>query len=79
MIFISMWRVFHNSDSRWIFIIIIIYFFRVFHICIKLMVFHWSLSDSKSPQVSRTRLSILAVLSNAVYPSVNFQDLQFLL
>ena len=30
------------------------------------MVFHWSLSDSKSPQVSRTRLSILAVLSNAV-------------
>ena len=30
------------------------------------MVFHWSLSDSKSPQVSKTRLSILAVLSNAV-------------
>ena len=30
------------------------------------MFFHWSLSDSKSPQVSRTRLRILAVLSNAV-------------
>ena len=30
------------------------------------MVFHWSLSDSKSPQVSRTLLSILAVLSNDV-------------
>ena len=30
------------------------------------MVFHWSLSDSKSPQVSRTRLRILAVLSNTV-------------
>ena len=30
------------------------------------MVFHWSLSDSKSPQASRTRLRILAVLSNAV-------------
>ena len=29
------------------------------------MVFHWSLSDSKS-QVSRTRLRILAILSNAV-------------
>ena len=28
--------------------------------------FHRSLSDSKSPQVSRTRLRILAVLSNAV-------------
>ena len=30
------------------------------------MVFHWSLSDSKSPQLSRTRLRILDVLSNAV-------------
>ena len=30
------------------------------------MIFHWSLSDSKSPQVSRTLLSILAVLRNAV-------------
>ena len=30
------------------------------------MVFHWSSSDSKSPQVSRTRLRILAVLNNAV-------------
>ena len=30
------------------------------------MVFHWSLNDSKSPQVSRTLLSILAVLNNAV-------------
>ena len=30
------------------------------------MIFHWSLSDSKSPQVSRTNLRILDVLSNAV-------------
>ena len=30
------------------------------------MVFHWSWSDRKSLQVSRTRLRILAVLSNAV-------------
>ena len=30
------------------------------------MVFHWSLNDSKSPQVPRTLLSILVVLSNAV-------------
>ena len=28
------------------------------------MVFHWSLSDSRSPQVSRTLLNILAVLNN---------------
>ena len=32
----------------------------------KLMTSHWSLSDSKSPQVSRTLLSILAVFNNAV-------------
>ena len=30
------------------------------------MVFHWSLCDSKSPQVFRTLLSTLAVLNNAV-------------
>ena len=30
------------------------------------MVFHWSLSESKSPQVSRTLLSILTVLINVV-------------
>ena len=30
------------------------------------MVLHWSLSDSKSPRVPRTRNRILAVLSNAV-------------
>ena len=30
------------------------------------MVFHWSLSDSKSLQVTRSLLSILAVLNNAV-------------
>ena len=30
------------------------------------MVFHWRLSDSKSPQVSRTLLSILFVFNNAV-------------
>ena len=30
------------------------------------MVFHWSLSDSKSPQVSMTPPSILVVLNNAV-------------
>ena len=30
------------------------------------MVFHWSLTDSKPPQVSRNLLSILTVLNNAV-------------
>ena len=32
----------------------------------ELILFHWSLSDSMSPEVSRTLLSILAVLNNAV-------------
>ena len=41
------------------------------------MVFHWSLSDSKSPQVSRIRLSILAVLSNAVVWIVCTRPLTF--
>ena len=35
------------------------------------MVFHWSLRDNKSPQVSRTLLSILAVLNNAVVRMVS--------
>ena len=35
------------------------------------MVFPWRLSDSKSPQVSRTRLSILAVFNNAVVWTVS--------
>ena len=47
------------------------------------MVFYWSLSDSKSPQLSRTFLSILAVLNNAVvlsgpHSSANFQVIQAL-
>ena len=47
-------------------IYIYIYYSLLFSHQYWLMIFHWSLSDSKSPQVSRTLLSILAVLSNAV-------------
>ena len=36
-------------------------YLRVLH-----MVFHWSVSDSKSPQVSKTLHSILADLSDPV-------------
>ena len=39
------------------------------------MVFHWSLSDCKSPQVSRTLLSILADLNNAVVCIVSTRPL----
>ena len=40
-----------------------------------LIIFHWSLSDSKSPQVSRALLSILAVLNNAVVWTVSIRPL----
>ena len=39
--------------------------FILFYYYYSLRVFHWSLSESKSPQVSRTLLSILADLNNA--------------
>ena len=38
------------------------------------MFFHWSLSDSKSPQVSRTLLSILADLNNGLHSPSYFQS-----
>ena len=49
-----------------IILIIIIIIIIVFSHQLTLMVFYWNLSDSKSPQVSRTCLSILAVLNNAL-------------
>ena len=39
------------------------------------MVFHWRLSDSKSPQVSRTLLNILVVFNNAVVWMVSTRPL----
>ena len=39
------------------------------------MVFHWSLSDSKSPQVFRTLLKILSVLNNTVVWMVSTRPL----
>ena len=41
------------------------------------MVFQWSLSDSKSPQVSGTLLSILAVFNNAVVWMVSTRPLTY--
>ena len=58
--------IFSASISAAIIIIIIIIYSLEFSHQRKLMVFHWRLSDSKSPQVSRTLLSILAVFNNAV-------------
>ena len=41
----------------------------------KLMIFHWNLSDSKSPQVFRTLLYILANLKNTVVCMVSILPL----
>ena len=41
------------------------------------MVFHWSLSDSKSPQVSRTLLTILVILNNLVVWMVSIRPPTF--
>ena len=39
------------------------------------MVFHWNLRDSKSPQVSSTLLTILAVLNNGLVRMVSTRPL----
>ena len=41
----------------------------------KTLISHWSLCDSKSPQVSRTLLSILAVLNNVIVWMVSTRPL----
>ena len=46
-------------------LLLLFYSFESFSYQRYLMVFHWGLSDSKSPQVSSTLLSLLAVLNNA--------------
>ena len=50
------------------------YSLKVFHTR-QLMVFHWSLSDNKSPQVSRTRLSIQVDHNNVIVWMVSTRPL----
>ena len=54
---------------------IIFLFLEFFSLALAVMVSHWSLRDSKSPQVSRTLLSILADLNNAVVWMVSTRSL----
>ena len=56
-------------------LIILFYSFKIFSHQLYLEVFHWSLSKSKSPRVSRTLLNILADLSNAVVWMVSIRPL----
>ena len=62
-----------TTDSKFLYsnliliaIIIICSLLRVFHTSVSWWFLTWILGDNKSPQVSRTLLSILADLSNAV-------------
>ena len=62
----------------WIFIIIIIIsLLESFSHLRFLMFFYWSLSDSKSPQVFRTFLSILTDLNNSVVWTVSIRPVIF--
>ena len=69
LLLIKMLNIFNNNfeDLNFIIIItdIIIYSLEFSHQR-KQMVFDWRLSDSKSPQISRSLLSILTVFNNAV-------------
>ena len=56
----------NNNNSIKIIVIIIIPF-GDYHTSVSWWYTHWSLSDSKSPQVSKTLLSILVDLNNAVF------------
>ena len=67
-LFLKSYRSFNVSFSRTNY-----YYYYYYYLLLEsfshhfyLMIFHWSLSESKSLQVSRTLLSILAVLSNVV-------------
>ena len=51
-------------NQSYVLFLLILFTHQSFSHQFKLMVFYWSLSDSKSPQVSWTLLSILAVLNN---------------
>ena len=58
----------YPAVSRLILLVDHVYYYH--HYCL-LMVFHWSLSDRKSPQVFRTLLGILALLNIVVVSMVS--------
>ena len=58
----------------YIYIIIILLLQKIFT---STLAFHWSLSDSKSPQIPRTLLSIMIDLSNTVDWMVSIRSLIF--
>ena len=58
---------FFNSLARSRYLSLFSHYYYYYYLLIEsLMVFYWSLSENKSPQVSRTLLSILAILNNDV-------------
>ena len=63
--FTGVWVTASLFKSPGLFLVLCPYSFESLSHQHKLIVFHWSLSDSKSPQVSGPLLSILANLNNA--------------
>ena len=59
-------KLMRRNSQRMKIMALLLYSFESFSRQRKLMVSYWGLSDNKSPQVSRTLLSILAELNNAV-------------
>ena len=65
--FFFFWLTITRSGSLEVFIFNLLFSsFETFSHQHQLMVFHWSLRDNKTPKVSKTLLSILADLNNAV-------------
>ena len=68
--FVSLYKyidcVFNACKSSLLLLLLLLFTHNSFSHERLLMVFHWSLRDSKCPQVSRTLLRILTVLNNAV-------------
>ena len=63
----------NNNNTYYYYYYLLLLFTLEFFTSVLVDGFHWSLSDSKSPQVFRPRLSILAVLSIAIVGIVSIR------
>ena len=73
--FSSSFRVLLRYSFRILLLLLLFYSLESFPLHRELMVFHWSLSNSKSPQIFRTLFSILDDLNNAVFWMVSSHPL----
>ena len=70
-----LWSAGTAKSTLLLFLLLLLYSFENFSLQCYLMVSQWSLRDRKSPQVSRTLLSILAYLNNALVCLVSTRPL----